>query len=107
MRLILVAARAIAPVIARDTEPAARLDEAGACASETVAPDESTPEDMLANSHCVVMAAESKIAAFVIRGKCGKGATLRQDVDDNATLRGRKLQNRRIVTTARRTPGSQ
>ena len=33
-----------------------------------------------------------------------EGATLRQDLDDNATLYGRKLENRQIVTTAVRTP---
>ena len=33
-----------------------------------------------------------------------EGATLRQDLDDNAALYGRKLQNRQIVTTAVRTP---
>jgi lipid-binding SYLF domain-containing protein len=33
-----------------------------------------------------------------------EGATLRQDLDDNATLYGRKLENREIVTTAVRTP---
>jgi lipid-binding SYLF domain-containing protein len=33
-----------------------------------------------------------------------EGATLRQDLDDNAALYGRKLHNREIVTTAVRTP---
>jgi SH3 domain-containing YSC84-like protein 1 len=33
-----------------------------------------------------------------------EGATLRQDLDDNATLYGRKLENREIVTTAVRAP---
>ncbi len=33
-----------------------------------------------------------------------EGATLRQDLDDNAQLYGRKLENREIVTTAVRTP---
>jgi lipid-binding SYLF domain-containing protein len=33
-----------------------------------------------------------------------EGATLRQDLDDNATLYGKKLENRQIVTTAVRTP---
>jgi SH3 domain-containing YSC84-like protein 1 len=35
-----------------------------------------------------------------------EGATLRQDLDDNATLYGQKLQNRDIVTHGRRTPRS-
>ena len=33
-----------------------------------------------------------------------EGATLRQDLDDNATLYGKKLENRQIVTTAVRPP---
>lgn len=35
-----------------------------------------------------------------------EGATLRQDLDDNATLYGRKLENKQILTTAVRTPRS-
>jgi lipid-binding SYLF domain-containing protein len=33
-----------------------------------------------------------------------EGATLRQDLDDNAEIYGRKLKNREIVTTGLRTP---
>jgi lipid-binding SYLF domain-containing protein len=33
-----------------------------------------------------------------------EGATLRQDLDDNATLYGKKLENRVIVTTGVRPP---
>ena len=33
-----------------------------------------------------------------------EGATLRQDLDDNASLYGKKLENRQIVTTPVRTP---
>jgi SH3 domain-containing YSC84-like protein 1 len=33
-----------------------------------------------------------------------EGATLRQDLDDNATLYGKKLENRDIVTTGVRAP---
>mgnify|MGYP001175597321 FL=1 len=33
-----------------------------------------------------------------------EGATLRQDLDDNATLYGKKLENRHIVTTGVRPP---
>jgi lipid-binding SYLF domain-containing protein len=35
-----------------------------------------------------------------------EGATLRQDLDDNASIYGRKLENRQIVTTSVRTPKS-
>jgi lipid-binding SYLF domain-containing protein len=33
-----------------------------------------------------------------------EGATLRQDLDDNATLYGKRLENRAIVTTGVRPP---
>src|SRR5690349_22518758 len=35
-----------------------------------------------------------------------EGATLRQDLDDNATIYGKKLENRDIVTKTRRIPTS-
>lgn len=35
-----------------------------------------------------------------------EGATLRQDLDDNAELYGKKLENRQIVNTSVRTPGA-
>jgi lipid-binding SYLF domain-containing protein len=35
-----------------------------------------------------------------------EGATLRQDLDDNATLYGKRLENREIVTTGVTAPGS-
>ena len=35
-----------------------------------------------------------------------EGATLRQDLDDNAQLYGKRLENREIVTTAVRTPNA-
>jgi lipid-binding SYLF domain-containing protein len=35
-----------------------------------------------------------------------EGATLRQDLDDNRTLYGKKIENRQIVTTSVRTPKS-
>jgi lipid-binding SYLF domain-containing protein len=40
----------------------------------------------------------------VFAGISLQGATLRQDLDDNATLYGRKLENREIVTTGVRPP---
>ena len=205
MRFILVAALAVAPLVAKDSEPVKRLEEAAAVFSEVMAaPDKGIPEEMLANAHCIVIVPGLKTAAFVVGGKYGKGyvscrnkrgpgwsapgtvrieggsvgfqiggsttdlimlvmsergadkllsskftlgaegsvaagpvgrtataqtdaqmhaeilswsrsqglfaglalegATLRQDLDDNATLYGRKLENRQIVTTAVRTP---
>jgi len=205
MRMVLAATLAIAPLVAKDSEPVKRLEEAAAVFSEVMAaPDKGIPEEMLANSHCIVIVPGLKTAAFVVGGKYGKGyvscrnksgigwsapgtvrieggsvgfqiggsttdlimlvmsergadkllsskftlgaegsvaagpvgrtataqtdaqmhaeilswsrsqglfaglalegATLRQDLDDNATLYGRKLENRQIVTTAVRTP---
>ena len=205
MRMILLAALAIVPLLAKDSEPVKRLDEAAVVFSEIMAtPDKGIPQDMLASAHCIVIVPALKTAAFVVGGKYGKGylscrskagvgwsapgtvrieggsvgfqiggsttdlimlvmnergadkllsskftlgaegsvaagpvgrtataqtdaqmhaeilswsrsqglfaglalegATLRQDLDDNATLYGKKLENREIVTTAVRTP---
>ena len=205
MRLILAAALAISPLLAKDNEPAKRLNEAAAVFSEIMAtPDRGIPEEMLANAHCIVIVPGLKTAAFIVGGKFGKGyvscrnksgvgwsapgtvrieggsvgfqlggsetdlimlvmnergadkllsskftlgaegsvaagpvgrtataqtdaqmhaeilswsrsqglfaglalegATLRQDLDDNATLYGKKLENRQIVTTRVRVP---
>jgi lipid-binding SYLF domain-containing protein len=203
--MILAATLAIVPLLAKDNEGVKRLNEAAAVFSEVMAaPDKGIPEDMLANSHCIVIVPSLKTAAFLVGGKYGKGylscrnkngvgwsapgtvrieggsvgfqiggsttdlimlvmsergadkllaskftlgaegsvaagpvgrtataqtdaqmhaeilswsrsqglfaglalegATLRQDLDDNASLYGRKLENREIVTTSVRTP---
>jgi lipid-binding SYLF domain-containing protein len=74
MRMVLVATLAIAPLLAKDSEPVRRLDEAAAVLSEVMAaPDKGIPEDMLANAHCVVIVPGLKTAAFVVGGKYGKG----------------------------------
>src|ERR1043166_2472481 len=74
MRLILVTTLALAPLIAKDSEPAKRLDEAAAVFSEIMAtPDKGIPEDMLANAHCIVIVPSLKTAAFLVGGKYGKG----------------------------------
>jgi SH3 domain-containing YSC84-like protein 1 len=205
MRMILAVTLALAPLVAKDNEPAKRLEEASAVFSEIMAaPDKGIPQDMLSNAHCIVIVPGLKTAAFVVGGKYGKGyvscrnkdgvgwsapgavrieggsvgfqiggsetdlimlvmnkrgadkllsskftlgaegsvaagpvgrtttaqtdaqmhaeilswsrsqglfaglalegATLRQDLDDNATLYGKKLENRQIVTTRVRTP---
>lgn len=207
MRIILAAALALAPLLAKDSEPVKRLSEAAAVFSEVMAtPDKSIPQEMLDNAHCIVIVPSLKTAAFVVGGKYGKGyvscrnkarsgwsapgtvrieggsvgfqlggsttdlimlvmnergadkllsskftlgaegsvaagpvgrtataqtdaqmraeilswsrsqglfaglalegATLRQDLDDNATLYGKKIENREIVTTGVRTPKS-
>ena len=205
MRMILTAALAIAPLVAQQSEPVKRLNEAAAVFSEVMAtPDKGIPQEMLANAHCIIIVPGLKTAGFVLGGKYGKGylscrtkggagwsapgtvrieggsvgfqiggsetdlimlvmsergadkllsskftlgaegsvaagpvgrtataqtdaqmhaeilswsrsqglfaglslegATLRQDLDDNATLYGTKLENREIVTTSVRTP---
>jgi lipid-binding SYLF domain-containing protein len=207
MRMILVAALAIVPVLANDSEPIKRLDESATVFSEVMAtPDKGIPQDLLASAHCIVIVPSMKTAAFVVGAKFGKGyvscrnkggagwsapgtvrieggsvgfqiggsetdlimlvmnqggadkllsskftlggegsvaagpvgrtataqtdlqmhaeilswsrsqglfagvalegATLRQDLDDNATLYGRKLENREIVMTGVRPPAS-
>src|SRR3954447_24442777 len=74
MRMILVATLAIAPLMAKDSTPVKRLDEAAAVFGEIMAtPDKGIPEDMLANAHCIVIVPGLKTAAFVFGGKYGKG----------------------------------
>jgi lipid-binding SYLF domain-containing protein len=74
MRMILAATLAIVPLLAKDGEPAKRLDEAAAVFSEVMAtPDSGIPEELLANAHCIVIVPGLKTAAFVVGGKYGKG----------------------------------
>src|SRR5450432_4520274 len=74
MRVMLVAALAIAPLLAKDSESAKRLTEAAAVFSEVMAaPDKGIPQDLLEKAHCIVIVPSLKTAAFVIGGKYGKG----------------------------------
>ena len=74
MRMILAATLAIVPLLAKDNEGVKRLNEAAAVFSEVMAaPDKGIPEDMLANSHCIVIVPSLKTAAFLVGGKYGKG----------------------------------
>src|SRR5690348_14803458 len=74
MRMILAATLAIAPLVAKDSEPVKRLEEAAAVFSEVMAaPDKGIPEEMLANAHCIVIVPGLKTAAFLVGGKYGKG----------------------------------
>lgn len=74
MRMILAVTMAIAPMMAKDNEPAKRLHEAAAVLTEVMAaPDKGIPEDMLGNAHCIVIVPGLKTAAFVVGGKFGKG----------------------------------
>src|SRR6478672_8495767 len=74
MKLILATVVALAPLMAKDKEPAQRLDAAAVVFSEVMAaPDKGIPEDMLANAHCIVIVPGLKTAAFIVGGKFGKG----------------------------------
>lgn len=75
MRLILSVSLALAPLLlAKDSEPVNRLNEATAVFSEIMtAPDRGIPQDLLQNAHCVVIVPGLKTAAFVVGGKYGKG----------------------------------
>ncbi len=74
MRLTIVAALALTPLLAKDPEPADRLHEAAAVLSEVMsAPDKGIPQDLLENAHCIVIVPDLKTAAFVVGGKYGKG----------------------------------
>jgi lipid-binding SYLF domain-containing protein len=74
MKLILVAAVALTPLFAKDSEPAKRLETAATVFAEIMAAsDKGIPQDMLGNAHCIVIAPEVKTAAFIVGGKYGKG----------------------------------
>ena len=74
MRMLLAATLAIAPLLAKVSEPVQRLEESAAVFSEIMAaPDKGIPEDLLANAHCIVIVPNLKTAAFLVGGKYGKG----------------------------------
>jgi lipid-binding SYLF domain-containing protein len=74
MRMILVAALAIVPLMAKDNEGVKRLNEAAAVFSEVMAtPDKGIPQEMLENANCIVIVPSLKTAAFLVGGKYGKG----------------------------------
>jgi lipid-binding SYLF domain-containing protein len=77
MRLILVAALVLSPLLAKQNEAVNRLDDAAAVFSEVMAtPDKGIPQELLENAHCIVIVPELKTAAFVFGGKYGKGYLL-------------------------------
>jgi lipid-binding SYLF domain-containing protein len=74
MRLTMLAALVLTPLLAKDNEPVNRLNEAVAVFSEIMAaPDKGIPQDLLENAHCIVIVPDLKTAAFVFGGKYGKG----------------------------------
>jgi len=74
MNLILAATLAVTPLLAKDNEPAKRLNAAAIVFSEIMAaPDQRIPQDLLDNAHCIVIVPELKTGAFLVGGKYGKG----------------------------------
>ncbi len=74
MKLLLIAALAITPLVAKDHESAKRLDDAAVVLSEVMAaPDKGIPQDMLEHAYCIVIVPDLKTAAFIAGGKYGKG----------------------------------
>ena len=77
-KLILVTAIALTPLmvplVAKDNEPAKRLESAAAVFSEVMgAPDKGIPQEMLEHAHCIVIVPELKTGAFIVGAKYGKG----------------------------------
>lgn len=74
MKLILAAVIALSPLMAKDNEPAQRLDSAASVFSEIMAaPDKGIPQEMLEHAHCIVIVPDLKTGAFIVGGKYGKG----------------------------------
>jgi len=74
MKLMLMAAVALTPLLAKDPEPAKRLDAAAVVLSEVMsAPDKGIPQEMLDHAHCIVIVPDLKTGAFIVGGKYGKG----------------------------------
>lgn len=62
------------PLLAKESEPVKRLDEATAVFSEIMTtPDKAIPEDLLEKAHCIVIVPGLKKGAFILGGKYGKG----------------------------------
>ena len=71
MKLLLIAAVAITPLLAKDNEPVKRLNAATAVFSEVMAaPDKGIPQEMLEHAHCIVIVPDLKTGAFIVGGKC-------------------------------------
>jgi SH3 domain-containing YSC84-like protein 1 len=62
------------PLLAKESEPVTRLDEAAAVFSEIMTtPDKGIPQDLLEDAHCIVIVPGLKKGAFIVGGKYGKG----------------------------------
>src|SRR5258708_27497338 len=74
MKLLLIAAVALTPLLAKDNASAKRLDDAAVVFSEVMsAPDKGIPQEMLEHAHCIVIVPDLKTGSFIVGGKYGKG----------------------------------
>lgn len=74
MKLLLIAAIAVTPLLAKDHESAKRLDDAAQVFHEVMAaPDKGIPQDLLDHAQCIVIVPDLKTAAFFFGAKYGKG----------------------------------
>jgi lipid-binding SYLF domain-containing protein len=74
MRIILVAALAIAPLMAEGNKQAKRLDQATMVMSQIMAtPDKAIPRDLMEKAHCIVVVPSEKSAGFLVGAKFGTG----------------------------------
>jgi lipid-binding SYLF domain-containing protein len=72
--MVFTAALAIAPLLAQDSEPVKRLQEASSVFNEIMAaPDKGIPQDLMAKSYCIVIVPSLKTGAFIVGAKYGKG----------------------------------
>jgi lipid-binding SYLF domain-containing protein len=74
MKLLVIAAIAITPLLAKDHESAKRLNDSAQVFSEVMsAPDKGIPQDLLDHAQCIVIVPDLKTAAFFFGAKYGKG----------------------------------
>src|ERR1043166_7222324 len=65
MKLILMIALALVPLVAKDNEPVKRLNGAAAVFTEVMGtPDKGIPQELLENAHCIVIVPGLKTAAL-------------------------------------------
>jgi hypothetical protein len=89
MKFILVTTLALAPLLAKDNEPAKRLDEAAAVFSEVMgAPDKGIPQELLENAHCIVIVPDLKTGAFIIVGHRRRVRALSSQCSDGSYCTG-------------------
>ena len=74
MKLFVIAAIAITPLLAKDHESAKRLNDSAQVFSEVMsAPDRGIPQGLLDHAQCIVIVPDLKTAAFFFGAKYGKG----------------------------------